>query len=69
MTRRNPGLNMARYYAITVQPTLFTEVSVIRSWGRIGKRGQMMLETFPSLPAAEHQVVALERQKRRRGYR
>jgi hypothetical protein len=26
MTRRDPGLNMARYYAITLQPTLFSEV-------------------------------------------
>ncbi len=68
MTRRDPDLNMARFYAIALQPTLFGEVSVIRSWGRIGTRGQMKLETFPSRPAAEREAVALERQKRRRGY-
>lgn len=68
ITRRDPALKMARLYAIALQPTLFGEVSVIRSWERIGTRGRMKLETFPSLPAAGHQVAALERQKWRRGY-
>jgi predicted DNA-binding WGR domain protein len=69
ITRRDPDLNMARFYAIALQPTLFGEVSVVRAWGRIGTRGRMKLATFPSLPAAKHQAIALERQKRRRGYR
>lgn len=68
MTRRDPDLNMARFYAIALQPTLFGEVSVIRSWGRIGTRGQVKLETFPSLPTAEKQAISIARQKRRRGY-
>lgn len=68
MTRRDPDLNIARFYAIALQPTLFGEVSVIRSWGRIGTRGQAKLETFPSLTAAVLQAVVVERQKRRRGY-
>lgn len=68
IARRDPALNIARFYAITLQPTLFGEVSVIRSWGRIGTGGRMKLETFPSLPATGHQVAALERQKRRRGF-
>lgn len=68
MTRRDPDLNMARFYAIALQPTLFGEVSVVRTWGRIGTRGQVKLETFPSHSAAEHQAATLERQKRRRGY-
>jgi len=59
---------MARFYAIALQPTLFGEVSIIRNWGRIGTRGQMKLETFPSQFAAERQADLIERQKRRRGY-
>lgn len=68
MTRRDPDLNMARFYAIALQPTLFGEVSVVRSWGRIGTRGQVKLVTFPSQYAAECQAATLEQQKRRRGY-
>lgn len=68
MTRRDPDLNMARFYAIALQPTLFGEISVVRTWGRIGTRGQVKLETFPSQFAAERQAATLERQKRRRGY-
>lgn len=68
MTRRDPDLNMARFYSIALQPTLFGEVSIIRNWGRIGTRGQVMLETFPSPLAAERQAILIERQKRRRGY-
>ncbi|BCH62446.1 hypothetical protein RvVAT039_pl08320 (plasmid) [Agrobacterium vitis] len=35
-----PEQNMARFYALAVQPTLFGEVSLVRAWGRIGTRGQ-----------------------------
>ncbi len=68
LTRRDPDLNMARFYAIALQPTLFGEVSIIRNWGRIGTKGQMLLATFPSQFAAERQADLIERQKRRRGY-
>lgn len=68
LTRRDPDLNMARFYAIALQPTLFGEVSIIRNWGRIGTKGQMMLETFPSQFTAKRQASQIERQKRRRGY-
>lgn len=68
LTRRDPDLNMARFYAIALQPTLFGEVSIIRNWGRIGTKGQLMLETFPSQGTAKRQADLIERQKQRRGY-
>ncbi len=68
MTRRDPILNMARFYAIVLQPTLFGEVSIIRNWGRIGTKGQAMVETFATETSAERQAAIIERQKRRRGY-
>lgn len=68
MSRRDADLNVARFYAIALQPTLIGEVSIFRNWGRIGTWGQMMLETFPSRHAAECQAAALEKRKRRRGY-
>ncbi len=32
--------NMARYYVLSVEPTLFAESSLVRRWGRIGGAGQ-----------------------------
>ena len=31
--------NMARYYVLSVEPTLFGESSLVRRWGRIGGAG------------------------------
>jgi predicted DNA-binding WGR domain protein len=31
--------NMARFYKLDVQPTLFGDWTVIREWGRIGRGG------------------------------
>jgi predicted DNA-binding WGR domain protein len=69
LTRRDPALNMARFYKIVLQPTLFGEMSVIRTWGRIGTRGQGMIATFTGANEAAAAASKLERQKQRRGYR
>jgi predicted DNA-binding WGR domain protein len=68
LTRRNPELNMARFYGIALQPTLFGETSVIRAWGRIGTRGRARIDTFGHASDARVHAEMLERVKRRRGY-
>ncbi len=68
LVRVDPSQNMARYYGIAVQPTLFGEISVVRSWGRIGTRGRTMLVTFGYADEALDASGELEKQKRRRGY-
>lgn len=40
MTRIDPEKNMARFYEIDVQPTLFGDYTVERHWSRIGAAGQ-----------------------------
>ncbi|QOF75358.1 WGR domain-containing protein (plasmid) [Aminobacter sp. SR38] len=60
---------MRRFYALSIQPTLFGGASVIRNWGRIGANGQMMMETFDSQKDADQAFSRLERTKRKRGYR
>ncbi len=64
----NPELNMARFYGIDIQPTLFGEMSVLRNWGRIGTKGRGMMVTFEDAAQATEALVKLEKQKRRRGY-
>nr|WP_246729282.1 WGR domain-containing protein [Rhizobium leguminosarum] len=38
--RTDPAKNMARYYAMEIEQTMFGEACLVRRWGRIGKRGQ-----------------------------
>ena len=69
LKRVDPEQNMRRFYCLTVQPTLFGGASLIRDWGRIGTRGQTMMETFDTADDVDKAFNRLERTKRRRGYR
>ena len=69
LRRIDPAQNMRRYYSLSVQPTLFGGASLIRDWGRIGTRGQTMMETFDTADDADLAFDRLQRSKRRRGYR
>lgn len=64
----NPERNMARFYGIDIQPTLFGEMSVLRNWGRIGTKGRDMMVTYEDSAQANEALAMLEKQKRRRGY-
>ena len=64
-----PEKNMARFYALAVQPTLFGEVSLVRAWGRIGTRGQQMEHLFDNESQAINLFLDVLREKRKRGYR
>lgn len=69
LTHVDPEQNMARFYEMRVQPTLFGEACLIRNWGRIGTRGKSIMVTYSEGEEAIAAVGKLERQKRRRGYR
>ena len=69
LRRIDPAQNMRRFYSLSVQPTLFGGASLIRDWGRIGTRGQTMMETFDTADNADLAFDRLQRSKRRRGYR
>lgn len=51
--RTHPEANMARFYSVEVAATLFGQVSVLRTWGRIGTRGRTSIETRVSAAEAE----------------
>ncbi|MBF2714073.1 WGR domain-containing protein [Agrobacterium vitis] len=64
-----PEQNMAQFYALAVQPTLFGEVSLARAWGRIGTRGQQMVRLFDNERQAINLFLDVLREKPKRGYR
>lgn len=66
--RRDPARNMARYYALSIEPTLFGEVCLTRRWGRIGARGQAKYQSFEREEEAVQLFLGLLRSKRKRGY-
>lgn len=66
--RTDAAKNMARFYAMTIEPTLFGGASLTRRWGRIGARGQSLTHHFDQETEAVSLFLDLVRQKRARGY-
>jgi predicted DNA-binding WGR domain protein len=66
--RIDPARNMARFYRLSIQPTLFGSSSLVRNWGRIGTRGRQMIEFYdkPEEAAAASRHMVLR--KLNRGY-
>ncbi|MBB4506616.1 WGR domain-containing protein [Rhizobium johnstonii] len=67
--RIDPSKNMARFYALSIEPNLFGGTSLVRGWGRIGSRGQQKIHVFDSEAKAVDLLLTLLRKKRSRGYR
>ena len=67
--RRDPSRNMARFYALSIEETLFGQARLVRRWGRIGTIGRMVQHSFDDEDEAVQLFLALLRAKRNRGYR
>ena len=63
----DPEKNMARFYEIDVQPTLFGEFTVERNWGRIGAAGQSKTFWFDDEATADLMTNQVSAAKARRG--
>jgi predicted DNA-binding WGR domain protein len=69
LERRNASRNMARFYVLAIEPTLFGEMALVREWGRIGSWGRRRLDLHPNRAAAAESLNAWLVRKARRGYR
>ena len=67
--RTEPSKNMARYYAMSIEPTLFGTACLTRRWGRIGMMGQAKVHHFEREEEAVRLFLDLLRVRRARGYR
>ena len=67
--RMDASRNMARFYAMSIDETLFGQTCLIRRWGRIGTRGRMVQHLFDEEREAVRLFLELLRSKRKRGYR
>ena len=66
LERCDPAKRMLRFYALQVTPNLFGEWCLLRTWGRIGRQGQMRTEWFETKEEAEDALRLLETAKRKR---
>ena len=66
--RTQPAKNMARFYALSIEPSLFGKTSLVRRWGRIGTTGCEKIHLFENEADAVTLFLAVARQKRDRGY-
>jgi predicted DNA-binding WGR domain protein len=46
LDRIDPARNMVRYYVLSIEQTLFDGSSLVREWGRIGRRGRRRIELY-----------------------
>lgn len=69
LDRTDPQQNMARFYVLSLEPTLFGDAALVREWGRWGRPGRRRLDLFPDVEAAAEALEDWLRKKTRRGYR
>jgi predicted DNA-binding WGR domain protein len=68
LDRCEPTCNMARYYVLSIEPSLFGETTLVREWGRIGRPGQRRVELYENQSCAVEALETWLQRKRRRGY-
>ena len=66
--RIDSSINMARFYMLSLEPTLFGDVAVFRHWGRIGTLGRQAATFHASMAEAESMLERQITRRRRRGY-
>jgi predicted DNA-binding WGR domain protein len=66
--RIDPTRNMARFYRVSIETTLFDETIVRRNWGRIGTGGQSITLVVEEVAQARVIAARLCDATRRRGY-
>jgi predicted DNA-binding WGR domain protein len=67
--RIEPEHGIRRFYSLMIERDLFGTIRLVRNWGRIGTKGQDLVEIFADEIEAGQALEALAALKRRRGYR
>jgi predicted DNA-binding WGR domain protein len=66
--RIDPEQGIRRFYSLMIERDLFGTVRLVRNWGRIGTKGQELVEIHADEIEAGEALEAIARAKRRRGY-
>jgi predicted DNA-binding WGR domain protein len=68
LERCDPTRNMARYYVLSLEPSLFGDTALVRQWGRLGQSGRQRIDLFRQHAHAIESLDAWFARKARRGY-
>jgi predicted DNA-binding WGR domain protein len=60
--------NMARYYVLSIEPTLFGDAALVREWGRLGSIGWRRIDLYSIGSDAQIALDAWLARKTLRGY-
>jgi predicted DNA-binding WGR domain protein len=66
--RVDPSVNMARFYALSLENSLFGDILLVRRWGRIGTHGRVRFDWFDTPAEATSELARIVSVKARRGY-
>jgi predicted DNA-binding WGR domain protein len=69
LDRRDPDRNMAQLYVLSIEQSLFEDVTLVREWGRIGTTGQRKVELHAIKGRAAKAFETWLARKQQRGYR
>lgn len=67
--RIDPEQGIRRFYSLMIEKDLFGTIRLVRHWGRIGAKGQALVEIHADETATGQALEAHAQLKRRRGYR
>lgn len=66
--RVDPAVNMRRFYALSLENSLFGDILLVRRWGRIGTHGRVRFDWFENPADAADELTRIASVKARRGY-
>lgn len=68
LQRRDCARNVARFYVLAIEPSLYGNAVLVPAWGRIGSLGRQRLDLYASASEAGEALEAWLARKVRRGY-
>jgi predicted DNA-binding WGR domain protein len=68
LERHEPARNMARYYVLSIESSLFGDTALVRRWGRLGRNGRQRIDLFRQHAHAIESLDDWFARKARRGY-
>lgn len=68
LERRDSAANMARFYVLSLEETLFGDTALVREWGRLGTAGRRRLDLYEARAQASEALESWLTRKMRRGY-
>ena len=66
LQRRDCARNAARFYVLAIEPSLYGDAALVRTWGRIGSLGRQRLDLYASAAEAGEALEAWLARKVRR---